>query len=189
MQLTAVKNKNMQRQKGFTIIELIVVIAIIAILAAVVMINVNGYLAKARNAKRVAEVGEYIKALSLYYADNGFYPVADGSNCCFGYNNQNCMETQQNCDGSRNADHALQPYIPGLPSDNSGFILSDVGGGYGYVTLYPASDTESPSFWIDWVMEGSGYNVGDSCGLGKVAHVQNDGAFCEYTSDGSFNSW
>lgn len=40
----------MQRQKGFTIIELIVVIAIIAVLASIVMVNVTSYINKGKDA-------------------------------------------------------------------------------------------------------------------------------------------
>jgi prepilin-type N-terminal cleavage/methylation domain-containing protein len=38
----------MNKQKGFTIIELIVVIAIIAVLAAIVLVNVTSYINKSR---------------------------------------------------------------------------------------------------------------------------------------------
>lgn len=40
----------MNKQKGFTIIELIVVIAIIAVLAAIVLINVTTYINKSKDA-------------------------------------------------------------------------------------------------------------------------------------------
>ena len=40
----------MNKQKGFTIIELIVVIAIIAVLAAIVMVNVTKYIAQGKDA-------------------------------------------------------------------------------------------------------------------------------------------
>ena len=40
----------MNKQKGFTIIELIVVIAIIAVLAAIVLVNVTSYIAKGKDA-------------------------------------------------------------------------------------------------------------------------------------------
>jgi prepilin-type N-terminal cleavage/methylation domain-containing protein len=39
-----------KQQKGFTIIELIVVIAIIAVLATIVLVNVTGYINGAKNA-------------------------------------------------------------------------------------------------------------------------------------------
>ena len=44
----------MNKQKGFTIIELIVVIAIIAILAAIVMVNVTQYINKGKDAAPVS---------------------------------------------------------------------------------------------------------------------------------------
>ena len=40
----------MNKQKGFTIIELIVVIAIIAVLAGIVLVNVIGYINKGKDA-------------------------------------------------------------------------------------------------------------------------------------------
>ena len=63
--------------KGFTIIELIVVIAIIAVLAAIVLINVNGYIAKARDAKRKGDLTQVLKALNMYAADYGTFCVAN----------------------------------------------------------------------------------------------------------------
>lgn len=63
-------------KRGFTIIELIVVIAIIAVLAAIVMVNVTVYIAKARDARRTADIRQVQVALAMYYTDNGFYPTS-----------------------------------------------------------------------------------------------------------------
>lgn len=58
----------MQNKKGFTIIELIVVIAIIAILAAVVMVNVTGYIAKSKLAGIKSDLSR-ISIIAAVYAD------------------------------------------------------------------------------------------------------------------------
>lgn len=68
-------------KKGFTIIELIVVVAIIAVLSAIVLVNVNGYIAKARNARRAADMDQIYKALLIFYGQYGCLPVTSGSTC------------------------------------------------------------------------------------------------------------
>lgn len=60
-------NKN---QKGFTIIELIVVIAIIAVLASIVMLNVTQYINKGRDAATLGNLSSAISGGSVYFADN-----------------------------------------------------------------------------------------------------------------------
>ena len=62
-------------QKGFTLIELLVVIAIIGILSSVVLVSLNSSRAKARDAKRIADVGSIQQALALYFDSNAAYPA------------------------------------------------------------------------------------------------------------------
>lgn len=61
-------------QKGFTIIELLIVIAIIAILAGLVLNNFQGAQAKARDTQRVTDVNNMHSKLEEYYNENGSYP-------------------------------------------------------------------------------------------------------------------
>lgn len=58
-------------QKGFTLVELLVVIAIIVVLAGVVVVVINpaNLLAKGRDAKRIQDVENLSKAISLALAD------------------------------------------------------------------------------------------------------------------------
>ena len=78
------ENKN---KKGFTLIELLVVVAIMGLMAALAIISLNQARAKARDARRVADIRQIQTALELYYMDKDAYPTAlnpdviDGSKC------------------------------------------------------------------------------------------------------------
>jgi prepilin-type N-terminal cleavage/methylation domain-containing protein len=63
-------------RKGFTLIELMVVIAVIGILAAVALISLTGVQRSARDATRKSNVSDYATALARYYQDNQAYPVS-----------------------------------------------------------------------------------------------------------------
>ncbi|MDD3102359.1 MAG: type II secretion system protein [Patescibacteria group bacterium] len=76
-----------KNKKGFTLIELLVVVAIMGLMAALAIISLNQARAKARDARRVADVKQIQTALELYYMDKDKYPdapaptVLDGSKC------------------------------------------------------------------------------------------------------------
>jgi len=64
----------MIKKKGFTLIELLVVVAIIGLLATLSIVALNTARAKARDARRVADIKQIQTALELYYNDQGVYP-------------------------------------------------------------------------------------------------------------------
>ncbi len=59
--------------RGFTLVELLVVIAIISILATLLLLQLGVARAKARDAKRIADVNQVRSALEMYFDDNGSY--------------------------------------------------------------------------------------------------------------------
>ncbi len=73
---------NMAR-KAFTLVELLVVISIIGLLSTIAVASLSSAQMNARNAKRKADLTQISKALELYRADNGAFPVAGGwrGNC------------------------------------------------------------------------------------------------------------
>ncbi len=63
----------MRKQKGFTLIELLVVIAIIGILSSIVLVSMGTARAKARDARRMADMRQIISAQELVYGDDSAY--------------------------------------------------------------------------------------------------------------------
>jgi len=70
----------MQRNRGFTLIELMVVIAIIGLLASVALASLESAREKARDATRIATIDQIAKALELYRLKTGNY-MNSSSNC------------------------------------------------------------------------------------------------------------
>ena len=66
-----------EHQKAFTLIELLIVIAILGLLASIVLVGLGGARAKARDARRIADLRQVQNALEIYYASKGNYPAGD----------------------------------------------------------------------------------------------------------------
>ena len=64
-----IKNK-----KGFTLIEMLIVITIIAVLASLILVGMGGARAKTRDSRRIADLHNVMNALELYYSLNYAYP-------------------------------------------------------------------------------------------------------------------
>lgn len=63
-----------KQSKGFTIVELLIVIVVIAILATLVIVTFTGIQQKARDSQRQTDINALDSHLEAYYAQNGSYP-------------------------------------------------------------------------------------------------------------------
>jgi len=68
--------KKMSAERGFTIVELLIVIVIIGILAAIVIVAYNGITNKANDAGYKQDADSIAKAIESFNADTGAYPAA-----------------------------------------------------------------------------------------------------------------
>lgn len=108
----------MKLRKAFTLIELLIVIAIIGILATLIFVNVNLARKKARDAKRLADLKNLQTAVEMYNQDSstGAFPITTGSTATSATWWGNCSSTGITQKSTWIV--GLAPtYISSLPSD------------------------------------------------------------------------
>lgn len=67
----------MKRNPGFTLMEVLVVVAILAILAAIVVPQIMDRPDEARRTSAKVNIAAIVQSLKLYRLDNGFYPTTE----------------------------------------------------------------------------------------------------------------
>lgn len=68
----------MNNRQGFTLIEMLVVVAIIGLLSSVVVVGLSGARQKARDAKRLADVQQIMNSAEVQFTNMG-YPGSPGN--------------------------------------------------------------------------------------------------------------
>lgn len=66
-------------KRGFTLIELMVIISIIGLMSSVVLSAISSARVKARDTQRIRDLQEISKAVELYYDKYGYYPLRTGT--------------------------------------------------------------------------------------------------------------
>lgn len=119
-------------QAGFTLVELLIVIAILAILASFGIVNHIAVLERARDGQRKADLLQMQAALELYRTDAGRYPEVASLTSCGG-----------------NLANGSVTYLRRIPCDPKGTTFYN-GGIYPYGT-----DADGSTYWITACMENS----------------------------------
>ena len=129
------------RQRGFTLIELMVVMAIIGVLAALIVPNVLGRADDARITAARTDVGNLMQALKLYKLDNQRFPTTEQ-----GLNALILKPTTEPVPGN------WKPYLDKLPSDPWGRP-------YQYLNPGLKGEVDVLSFGADGQAGGEGNNA------------------------------
>lgn len=146
----------MQKQKGFTLVELLIVIVVIAILAAISIVAYNGIQERGRDSQRKSDVAVIQKALEMYHLDNGGYPACSATPYRPGDTRGSCYTT------SSGLISALVPkYINSLPVDP----INDTEYRYRYIygskktsdTTYGASADDNYILGVGYESQGGPY--------------------------------
>ncbi|MCH2535156.1 MAG: type II secretion system major pseudopilin GspG [Bdellovibrionales bacterium] len=133
-------------EKGMTLIEIMIVLAILAGIASILVTTVTGRLKKARMQQAKIQISEYMKQLDMYMTDCGNYPETD-----YGLN----ALVEQPQDGSC-PNWGPEPYLKASGRDD-GKWLDPWGGEYYYEKIN--GDYVILSFGADRREGGTGENA------------------------------
>lgn len=62
-------------RKGFTLIEMLVVVAIIGLLSSAVIVGLNDARSRARDSRRISDIRQIQNGLEIHYSENQSYPL------------------------------------------------------------------------------------------------------------------
>jgi prepilin-type N-terminal cleavage/methylation domain-containing protein len=130
--MISLKKRNLNN-KGFTIVELLIVIVVIGILALLVITTYSGIQAKARNSKRASDVKSLQTQIEAYFSQNGFYPSRTDLNTA-SWLNTNMKSLDQN---------AL--IDPSNPTQSKTLVAAPVAKSYSYAVTQSDGSTSCES--------------------------------------------
>jgi prepilin-type N-terminal cleavage/methylation domain-containing protein len=123
-----VNNRNMNK-KGFTLVELLIVIAIVGILASVTLVGIGPIQKKGRDARRISDLKEIQAGLELYFSRYGCYPGDTPGTCPAARGQVAWSQVQASLQNSNLSLHN----IPNDPVNGKSYIYAVEAGGAGYV--------------------------------------------------------
>ncbi|NPA50745.1 MAG: type II secretion system major pseudopilin GspG [Epsilonproteobacteria bacterium] len=126
------KNKINQKsvKKGFTLLELLVVILILGLLAAFVVPNIVGAGDKAKRDLVCSQMGSIANALDMFKMDNGTYPDTE----------EGLKALVKNPDSDKYPTYSSKPYMKRVPKDSWGQPIQYIKNGDGFELISFGAD-------------------------------------------------
>jgi prepilin-type N-terminal cleavage/methylation domain-containing protein len=125
-------------KRGFTLVELLIVIAILSILSTIGVTNFQSARIKARDVGRKSDLQVISKSLEAYVNDHRIYPLSDNNGKII------CKSGNTICNwGTEFSDTTGTIYSATLPADQSGFSYWYSSPDGSYYTLYAHLENEN----------------------------------------------
>jgi prepilin-type N-terminal cleavage/methylation domain-containing protein len=147
----------LNNKKGFTLVELLVVISIIGILSTFAIVSLNAARIKARDALRKGDMAQIRTALNLYFDEYDEYPpcnIWDEAEPDFGANNVDGADCY-NVELTAALSSGARPIMPLMPVDPKNKLNKDTAnGGESDSLLYRyATDADGSQYVIVYRLE------------------------------------
>ena len=139
----AAKKRLNAKFKGFTIIELLVAIAVIGILVTITVVSYSGIQQRARDSERGSDITQLKIAIEKYHAEKSSFP-----DVCSGGNDTDCSVSSLAA--------ALGPYLNTIPHDPR----NDADSATDYRYIRGALETDSYALLVS-------YEAKDVCKTGQ----------------------
>ena len=161
-----------QGGKGFTLIEILIVVAIIAILASVVLIGLGPTQQAGRDARRISDLRQIQNGLELYFNKCGYYPGDAVAGSCAGHAH---VATTGYNGGATTAKAALTGSaiginsVPDDPNSSQHYVYRTDAGGSTYL-LEATLENQNNSIFNSYSAPATGaFTAGDALPAGGCA--------------------
>lgn len=152
------------RQAGFTMIELLIVVALIMILSAVGLGSYNVSTTRSYDTQRKSDLNQIAKALESFNNDVSRYPISDVDGSIMCYQKDSGVITNVSCSGSKltiRIDSVVTSYIllPSDPDPSNKYVYDSDGSSYAlYTTIHNTQDR-------DLLLDANGIPIPDPYGV------------------------
>lgn len=135
------------KNKGFTLIEILIVVSLLGLLLTVILFATNSSNAKARDTERLSNVKEVEKALTMYQLEHGSYPVSSGGDWV---GNASDWGGYSDTGPSGYIPNLAPKYISKLPVDpkqenNKGYLYKSNGNEYFFLAYKTLEKIDTPA--------------------------------------------
>ncbi len=140
-------NQNKNNRSGFTLIEMLIVVAIIGILAGAVLVGLGPVQRQGRDSRRIADLRQVQNALELYYNKCGYYPgAAQAASPCGAFSQINSWASLS---AAVTGSTLGVNKVPNDPSSGRNYFYGTNGTGSSYAIGATLEDVNNPNLTQD----------------------------------------